>query len=99
MCHSIFLVEVLVAHFKSATFAASLEKEVTKEKGPRDVSNNVVMKAFLRKSLSNTHTAMKRKADDVLFQLFRKQGQVSRLCVRNDMDLPEKKEEVTQAEA
>lgn len=58
----------------------------------------VCLKARLRKPLSDTCSARKRKARDVLFQPLGYLRPVSSFCVTSDINLQKEKEEVTQAQ-
>lgn len=60
-------------HFKSTEWAASFGIERTKEEALMIVSNNAVLSAHLRSSLSDPYCAMIRIGRDVLFPLFRHQ--------------------------
>lgn len=78
--------------FDHAKWAASFgKKEVLCE-----VSNKGVLKALFRPSFSDTCSATRRTARDVLFRLLGYQRVLSRFAVANDMDLSKKKEKIAQ---
>lgn len=68
------------------------------EKLLRELSNNGLLKAPLRKLLSRTSRGRKRSVRVVIFQLFRYQRLSYRFSVARDLDLMENKEEFTQAQ-
>lgn len=59
-CHNTVLVELTEAHLKSSECASSFEKDETEEEFLRGVSNNCVLRARLKQSLSNTCCTQKR---------------------------------------
>lgn len=95
---STVLIALAEAHFESAEWAASFEKEATKEEVLSEVCNNGVLRARLRQCLSDACSSAKRKARDELFQQVGYQRLVSRFAVSSDVDLKEKKEEIRQAQ-
>lgn len=77
-------------HFDRAEWSASSETAVTNEDVFKEVSNNMLLKALLHPSLSNTCRTRKRTARDVLFQQLGYQRLSSRYSVSSDVDLCQK---------
>lgn len=95
--HSNVLVEPVEAHYESAEWAVSFEKDATKEQFLGEVSNNGVLKTLFRQALLDTFSARERKAQDILFQFLDYGKLLSRFCMASDMDHRENKSKVVQA--
>lgn len=96
--HSTVIAELAVALFESTEWDASLERNGTKEGFLREIPNNVVLKARLRKSQLDTCSGSKSLARDILLQLLLYQMLISGFPVVKHMYITENKEEITQAQ-
>lgn len=84
-------------HYESAETSVISEEEASKEQILSRTSNNYILKACIKKSLSESCRARKRKARGMPILVFGYERLVSRFsmsCVKN---LEKKKEEVVQA--
>lgn len=79
-------------------WAATFEKKARKDDCLKEVSNNIVLKVRLRHSLSDSCSARTITAQELFFQLLGYQRLVSKFIVAREMDLKEKKVEITQAQ-
>lgn len=91
------LVQLAEKLFESSKKAAGFWKRDNKNGGLRDVSNNDVLKARLRKSLSDTSSVKQRTVKDVYLQVLGCQWLVGWFSVAKKIDQSKKKVEFVQA--
>lgn len=80
---------------ESADWSAGFQKKGTKDEVLRNISNKCVLKAHFKQRFSDTPSASKIKAQDLLFQLLWYKGLIRRHFLASNVDLSKKKQGIT----